>query len=178
MTLLDPVLVALGDALDTGGDAVVAAGGARVLRDKVATAALKACVAVLERLLLDGGRSRSFSTADAPSLLADVRLVRDFFMAMDGQREAQGLEELSVHEATARLQGLVLMMRHSTLKAPSWWCHSSPHRPLGTQGFGSELPQALRGDSAGSASALQAPLAARGAAVSPPQVARFAVCNT
>ena len=119
VTLLDPVLIALGDALDRGGEAVAAAGGARVLRDKVATAALKACVAVLERLLLDGGRGRSFGTTDAPALLADVRLVRDFFMAMDGRREAQGLEELSVHEATARLQGLVLMMRRSVLRAPS-----------------------------------------------------------
>ena len=36
---------------------------------------------VLERLLLDGGRSRSFSTTDAPALLADVRLVRDSLMA-------------------------------------------------------------------------------------------------
>ena len=114
VTLLDPVLVALGDALDRGGEAAAAAGGARVLRDKVATAALKACVAVLERLLLDGGRSRSFSTTDAPALLADVRLVRDFFMAMDSRRVAQGLEELSVHEATARLQGLVLMMHRDT----------------------------------------------------------------
>lgn len=120
MTLLDPVLIALGDALDRGGDAVAAAGGARALRDKVATAALKACVAVLERLLLDGGRSRAFGTTDAPALLADVRLVRDFFMAMDSRREAQGLEELSVHEATARLQGIVLMMRRSVLEAPSW----------------------------------------------------------
>ena len=49
--------------------------------NKVATAALKACVAVLERLLLDGGRSRSFSTTDAPALLADVRLVRDALTA-------------------------------------------------------------------------------------------------
>ena len=40
--------------------------------------------------------------------------VRDFFMAMDSQRVAQGLEELSVHEATARLQGLVLMMHRDT----------------------------------------------------------------
>ena len=97
VTLLDPVLVALGDALDRGGEAAAAAGGARVLRDKVATAALKACVAVLERLLepspsppypnpypspypnlhptpspnqvlerllLDGGRSRSFGTTE------------------------------------------------------------------------------------------------------------------
>ena len=38
-------------------------------------------MAVLERLLLDGGRSRSFSTTDAPALLADVRLVRDSLMA-------------------------------------------------------------------------------------------------
>ena len=134
MTLLDPVLIALGDALDRGGDAVAAAGGARALRDKVATAALKACVAVLERLLLDGGRSRAFGTTDAPALLADVRLVRDFFMAMDSRREAQGLEELSVHEATARLQGIVLMMRRSVLEAPSWWCHCLPHRSLGTPG--------------------------------------------
>ena len=142
MTLLDPVLIALGDALDMGGDAVAAAGGARVLRDKVATAALKACVAVLERLLLDGGRSRSFGTTDAPALLADVRLVRDFFMAMDSLREAQGLEERSVHEATARLQGLVLMMCRSVLKAPSWWCHSCHTGCLGRRGFGSGLPQA------------------------------------
>ena len=40
--------------------------------------------------------------------------VRDFFMAMDSRRVAQGLEELSVHEATARLQGLVLMMHRDT----------------------------------------------------------------
>ena len=43
-----------------------------------------------------------------------MRLVRDFFMAMDSRRVAQGLEELSVHEATARLQGLVLMMHRDT----------------------------------------------------------------
>ena len=40
--------------------------------------------------------------------------VRDFFMAMDSRRVAQGLEELSVHEATARMQGLVLMMHRDT----------------------------------------------------------------
>ena len=45
--------------------------------------------------------------------------VRDFFMAMDSRRVAQGLEELSVHEATALTLTLNLTLTLSlTLTQP------------------------------------------------------------
>jgi len=84
------------------------------LRDAAVRGVMVAVVQALERVLLDGGPRRVFVAADGPALLADVQLLRDFFIARDAEGVAQGLEQAEVVHTTERLQALVVLMHSPT----------------------------------------------------------------
>ena len=105
--LLDGLLLKVNDKFQTDSNIIARTVG---LRDRLVRSVMVACVQVLERILLDGGSRRIFTPLDGPTLLVDIQLVRDFFIAKDEHGKELGLASQEVMEITARLEGIVALM--------------------------------------------------------------------
>ena len=86
------------------------------IRRNVIFSVFTATVEAIEHALLDGGAARAFRPEDSLRILADVEILREYFVAKDEKGMPHGLPESLVHGRTARLEGLVRLMRTPSLE--------------------------------------------------------------
>eukprot|EP00249_Psilotum_nudum_P007988 c20960_g1_i1 orf=699-4043(-) len=79
------------------------------LRDRVVLGLLQASVDGTQRVLLDGGPSRFFAQSDANMLEADLKVLKDFFIA-----DGDGLTRGTVENATAPIQQILTLYSAET----------------------------------------------------------------
>ncbi|KAL1503093.1 hypothetical protein AB1Y20_011156 [Prymnesium parvum] len=84
------------------------------IRDAIIFSIFTAIVEALEHILLDSGAKRAFQPEDTDRLLADVELLRQYFIAKDLTGQVRGLAETLVHAHTMRLHAVVELMKRSS----------------------------------------------------------------
>ena len=82
--------------------------------DALILSVLTALATALETVLLQGEPRRTFTADDSPRLLADVHMVREYFIARDEHGEPAALPEDIVHAETSRLEALIQLMGRSS----------------------------------------------------------------